>query len=588
MPVVYNYPSAVPQEFDFKQSARMATTAALAANTRSGNRLTMTANGVLAAIDGVTPVVGDRVLVKDEATGANNGLYTVTSIGSGSTAAILDRAEDADSSADVTTAMIIPISEGTTNGDTQWWLTTNDPITLNTTSLTFAQFAAPPAASGWTDDGAIVRLTTAADTVAIGTAAMSGAEKVRIVGNSRVEGNEAIVQAVATSGSPNAIAVTGGAHTTLAASTEATDVLLNLARTVQFATGALATQRAAFVQAPTYGFVGASTLTTAATFAISGAPEAGTNATITNPYALWVQGGRAVFGGAIGYADGVETAPGIAFETDRDTGFYRVAENYLGLSIGGVFRATWSVTSVEVNLPFRTAVGSAAAPSHSFFTDTDTGMYRTGPDALGFATGGIERLFVEDVGATLSQAVATSGSPRLLLLNGGAHTTLAATTEAVDINVNLARTVQFATGAITTQRAALVQAPTYAFVGASTITTAATFAISGAPVAGTNATITNPYAFWVQGGRTQLAGNVSVGAAGSSIGFFATAVAAQQAGVENLTNNVAAGGVDGTIANYTDLATYSTDAAAIRNDIYQLARSLLQVKNALRLYGLLS
>jgi len=100
----------------------------------------------------------------------------------------------------------------------------------------------------------------------------------------------------------------------------------------------------------------------------------------------------------------------------------------------------------------------------------------------------------------LSQAVSTSGSPTLLTLTGAAHTTLTASTEATDIHANLARTVQFATGDITSQRAVRVSAPTYSFVGASTITTAATFAISGSPGIGANATATNRYALWVEAG----------------------------------------------------------------------------------------
>lgn len=54
-----------------------------------------------------------------------------------------------------------------------------------------------------------------------------------------------------------------------------------------------------------------------------------------------------------------------------------------------------------------------------------------------------------------------------------------------------------------------------------------------------------------------------------------------------ITNNVTAGGTTGTIANYNDLTTYATDAAAIRNDIYQLALGLQGCIAALRTYGLL-
>ena len=63
---------------------------------------------------------------------------------------------------------------------------------------------------------------------------------------------------------------------------------------------------------------------------------------------------------------------------------------------------------------------------------------------------------------------------------------------------------------------------------------------------------------------------------------------AQNAGGENLTNNVTSGGTDGTIANFTNLTTYAADAATIRDDIYQLARIFKQNHDALRAYGLLT
>lgn len=112
-----------------------------------------------------------------------------------------------------------------------------------------------------------------------------------------------MTQEVRTSGSPYALQVTAGAHTTLAAGTEASDVIYDLSRTAQFATGAITTQRAFRIDAPTYGFVGASTITTAVTLDIDAAPTAGTNCTITNNYALRVRTGVAQFAGGI-------TAPG--------------------------------------------------------------------------------------------------------------------------------------------------------------------------------------------------------------------------------------------------------------------------------------
>lgn len=126
--------------------------------------------------------------------------------------------------------------------------------------------------------------------------AMSGIEVLRVVGGSLLEDNVTITQQVDTSGTPTALTLTGAAHTTLAAGVEAIDVNYNLARTVQFATGAIATQRAYVIQAPTYAFVAASTITTAATLAITGAPIAGANATITNAFALDVTGATRITG----------------------------------------------------------------------------------------------------------------------------------------------------------------------------------------------------------------------------------------------------------------------------------------------------
>jgi len=102
-----------------------------------------------------------------------------------------------------------------------------------------------------------------------------------------------------------------------------------------------------------------------------------------------------------------------------------------------------------------------------------------------------------------------------------------ASTERVGLEVQ--QTAQFATGALATQRATLFGAPTYSFVAASVITNAATVAIAGAPIAGTNATITNPYSFWVQAGNSRFDGTVSCPGAGGNaerFGIGATAAGA--------------------------------------------------------------
>ena len=116
------------------------------------------------------------------------------------------------------------------------------------------------------------------------------------------------------------LTVTGQADTALTASTEFADVVLNLARTVQWSTGAITAQRAVKVLAPTYGFVGASTVTDAATFYIDREPQAGANATLTNSWALWVDAGASRFDGNVSLTDGANVVAGTTTGSKFGTG----------------------------------------------------------------------------------------------------------------------------------------------------------------------------------------------------------------------------------------------------------------------------
>lgn len=118
--------------FDYKGSVRVATTAA-------GTLATDFENGD--TVDGVTLATGNRILIKDQAAGAENGIYTVNASGAPT------RATDADTSAEVTAGMAVIVTEGTVNADTFWVLTTNDAITLGTTALAFSKIG-PSTAGG--------------------------------------------------------------------------------------------------------------------------------------------------------------------------------------------------------------------------------------------------------------------------------------------------------------------------------------------------------------------------------------------------------------------------------------------------------
>lgn len=127
--------------FGYHHPTAAATIAALPANTRVGNVLTANANGALAAQDGVTLAVTKRLLVKDEVTTANNGIFDVTSMGAGGAPWILTRSTDADESVKAPGGFIVPVSGGTVNGNSVFQLQTDDPVTLNTTGLTFAKIS---------------------------------------------------------------------------------------------------------------------------------------------------------------------------------------------------------------------------------------------------------------------------------------------------------------------------------------------------------------------------------------------------------------------------------------------------------------
>jgi hypothetical protein len=126
-----------------KAACRLATAAALPAHGAiSGNVITASANGAL-TVDGVAAALNDRILVKDEGSGTHleNGIYYLSQLGDASHPWKLTRVDDANSNDEVKSGMFVFVSEGTANSDSGYVLTTNDPITLNTTALTFGQFS---------------------------------------------------------------------------------------------------------------------------------------------------------------------------------------------------------------------------------------------------------------------------------------------------------------------------------------------------------------------------------------------------------------------------------------------------------------
>jgi hypothetical protein len=152
-----NYVDATAQGLDAKQSVKAATTTNIASLTGAQT------------IDGVSCVAGDRVLVKDQSTPSQNGIYVVS-------ATLWSRASDTDTWGELVSAYTW-VEQGTTNADSGWVSTVDQGGTLGSTAVTWTQFSGAgqiTAGAGLTKNGNTLdvggtanRITVGADTVDI-------------------------------------------------------------------------------------------------------------------------------------------------------------------------------------------------------------------------------------------------------------------------------------------------------------------------------------------------------------------------------------------------------------------------------------
>jgi len=150
------YADSIASGINFHQACVYATTVDLGTviynNGTSGVGATLTKDTPFAtlAIDGHTFVsptdIGDRVLIKDQTNSAYNGVYTVTNVGSGSTAWVLTRATDFDSTGSgvdqIDAGDFFLVTAGATLANTSWVQQTPLPITIGTTAIVFTEFGA--------------------------------------------------------------------------------------------------------------------------------------------------------------------------------------------------------------------------------------------------------------------------------------------------------------------------------------------------------------------------------------------------------------------------------------------------------------
>jgi len=145
------------QGLSWKQAVRVATTA---------NGTLATAFSNLSVVDGITLATGDRILIKDQTVGSENGIYIVT-------AGAPTRATDADTSAEIDSSTVY-VESGTVNADIVWNLLTDNPV-LGTTSLVYGQIngGSTPTASTVTAGKVRLATTTEAEAKTDGTIAVT-------------------------------------------------------------------------------------------------------------------------------------------------------------------------------------------------------------------------------------------------------------------------------------------------------------------------------------------------------------------------------------------------------------------------------
>mgnify|MGYP001167582336 CR=1 FL=1 len=107
------------------------------------------------------------------------------------------------------------------------------------------------------------------------------------------------------------------------------------------------------------------------------------------------------FTGVVEIANGTNGAPSIAFDSDTDTGLYRSGSNILGLSAGGTASHLFKSDGSEPQVPLKATNGSVSAPSLTFASDTNLGLYRSAADTLSVTTGGTERASFDSTGLNI-------------------------------------------------------------------------------------------------------------------------------------------------------------------------------------------
>lgn len=130
-------------------------------------------------------------------------------------------------------------------------------------------------------------------------------------------------------------------------------------------------------------------------------------------FRLLKQSGTTFIGTGL-FSDGTAPAPSISFASDTDTGLYRISANRIGIATAGVRSAFFDGTPFfQSDGPIYTSDGTVALPGLSFSQDTDTGIFRAAANDMRFSSGGVTTALTTASGFNVLFLDGSAGSPSI-------------------------------------------------------------------------------------------------------------------------------------------------------------------------------
>lgn len=166
--------------------------------------------------------------------------------------------------------------------------------------------------------------------------------------------------------------------------------------------------------------------------------------------------------------DGSAASPVYSFNNDPDIGMYRGGANDLRFAVNGALALQIQPTFFAPLLPITATDGSAATPSYTFFSDQDTGIYRVGANAIGFATAGVLQFEVQNGGTVIRNGGlyvqdGSVGSPCILFANDQNTGFYRDTADQIAISLGGTTAGQIAQGSFTGTLTGCTTSPTATF-----------------------------------------------------------------------------------------------------------------------------